>query len=61
MSRLHKILRQTRGHEGPDYFNISMGGIQKYPELTKALSGLDITATVGLSVLLAYERYHRRI
>ena len=37
---------------------ISMGGIQKYPELTKALSGLDITATVGLSVLLAYERYH---
>ena len=35
-----------------------MGGIQKYPDLTKALSGLDITATVGLSVLLAYERYH---
>ena len=37
---------------------ISMGGIQKYPDLTKALSGLDITATVGLSVLLTYERYH---
>jgi hypothetical protein len=37
---------------------ISMGGVQKYPDLTKALTSLEVTATIGLAVFITYERYH---
>ena len=35
-----------------------MGGVQKYPDLTKALTSLEVTATIGLAVFITYERYH---
>lgn len=37
---------------------ISMGGIQQYPDLTTAMTNLQVSTTVGLAVLLTYERYH---
>lgn len=37
---------------------ISMGGIQQYPDLTAAMTKLQVSTTVGLAVLLTYEHYH---